>query len=167
MEYPRWQRFFAFLTDLFASYVFQFFGGVIGAFVASILIFGDGVTEAVVQQAAMKGFFWGTLFWGTTYWILNWIFLQGMTGATIGKHIFKLKVVQENDEPVDWISLLGRTVVMFLSVVFFGMGVIPILFSKKSQGLHDKIFKTKVISVKENELRFISDQSNDSKSQAA
>lgn len=145
MENPRWQRFFAFIIDLLGSYVVQFFGGVMGAFLGSLFTLEAEVTEAVVQSNAIQGFFVGTLFWGTAYWLLNWVVLQAMTGATLGKHVFKLKLVRTDGSELEWSTVLGRTLVFSLSLIFFGLGLIPILVTRKSQGLHDFIFKTEVI----------------------
>lgn len=98
---------------------------------------------AVVPQSAMTkllvtGFLpvmYFTLF--QTYWY--W---------TPGKKVMGLELaVRDSDQGPSFTSVLGReTVGRFLNVLTLGIGYLMILFTANHEGLHDKIFRTQVVT---------------------
>ncbi|ANB55781.1 RDD family protein [Anoxybacillus sp. B7M1] len=65
---------------------------------------------------------------------------------TLGKMVFGLKVVNLNDRPLTWLTVLFREVVgKFISKFILFIGFLFVAFSKKKQGLHDQIADTTVI----------------------
>lgn len=65
--------------------------------------------------------------------------------ATLGKRLFKIKVINENGTRLSLINSLGRTLGRLLSGAIMGLGYVMILFTKDKQGLHDKLAKTYVV----------------------
>lgn len=83
------------------------------------------------------------------YYLLTVAYFVLMTyscGATIGKHLMKIKVVDTNGEKLSFISVLIReTVGRYLSVLVMYIGYILAGLDRDKQGLHDKIADTYVI----------------------
>ena len=77
------------------------------------------------------------------------IFESSSKQATPGKMILKLQVISENGGQISLIHALLRFLLKIVSLSIFYMGFIMIGFTKKGQGLHDKIVKTLVINTEE------------------
>lgn len=69
-------------------------------------------------------------------------------GATIGKRLMGLKVVDINFEELSIGRSIAREFSKFLSWIIIGFGFIMIMFSKRRQGLHDHIVGTFVIKAR-------------------
>lgn len=77
----------------------------------------------------------------------NTIFIWGQ-GATIGKKILKLKVVNTNYQSVNFPQALGRELFKdIISPLFLGVGFSWMLIDIKNQTWHDKVAKTLVIKL--------------------
>lgn len=70
------------------------------------------------------------------------------TGATIGKSVLKLKVVDADGNLISWGGAILRYVGYIVSAVALMLGFIWIIFDAKNQGWHDKIAGTFVIDEK-------------------
>jgi uncharacterized RDD family membrane protein YckC len=68
-------------------------------------------------------------------------------GQTIGKMLLNIQVVSEEGEPLGLFRVLCRTVLLPVSFLFLGLGVLWILFEKNRQAWHDKICRTFVVKV--------------------
>ena len=66
-------------------------------------------------------------------------------GATLGKKIMGLKVVDENFEILEVSQSVKRAVSKIISWWIILLGFIVIIFSKRKQGFHDRIARTLVI----------------------
>jgi len=80
--------------------------------------------------------------------ILGLIYYVGLTaqGATLGKKVFGLKVVQEDGTPPGFgRALLRQTVGYWISAAVFYLGFLWIAFDDQKQGWHDKISQTYVV----------------------
>ncbi|MEQ9424423.1 MAG: RDD family protein [Cyclobacteriaceae bacterium] len=73
------------------------------------------------------------------------IFESSHWQATPGKRLLKLKVVGTVNEEMSLAKTTGRFLLKIVSLFIFYIGFIMIGFSKKGQGLHDKIIGTYVI----------------------
>ncbi|MCS7180331.1 MAG: RDD family protein [bacterium] len=78
------------------------------------------------------------------------IFLVGKFGATLGKMIMGIKIVDENGNKISYGTAFIREIlikVVFYFLIFFiaGLGYLWALWDKKKQTWHDKIAKTIVI----------------------
>lgn len=66
-------------------------------------------------------------------------------GRSLGKKLFKLRIVRLDSSRVGWWKSALRTLLYILSGISFGIGFIWIFFDKKRQGWHDKIAETRVV----------------------
>ena len=76
--------------------------------------------------------------WCFMYW---WIGLA-LTGRTIGKGILGLRVLQNDGDPVSGMEAALRTVVLPVSFLLLGLGVIVVLISPHRRTLHDAVART-------------------------
>jgi len=65
--------------------------------------------------------------------------------ATVGKIVMGIKVVNKNNQPLDFSKALLRNLSKILSAIIMGIGYIMIIFDDRKQGLHDKIADTFVV----------------------
>lgn len=83
------------------------------------------------------------------YYLLTLTYFVLMTyysGATVGKHLLKLKVVSSDGEKLTFMSVLIReSVGKYLSTFIVYIGYIMAAFDSRKQGLHDKIADTYVV----------------------
>ena len=74
-------------------------------------------------------------------------FFVGLNGATPGKALLKIKVVDEESfELIGYGRAFVRAVVRTLGEMFFYITFLPAFFSEKKQTLHDKLAKSVVIN---------------------
>lgn len=77
-----------------------------------------------------------------TYFVLTTYYC----GATVGKYLMKIKVVDSEGRELSFMSVLIReTVGRYLSVLIIYVGYIMAGFDSRKQGLHDKIADTCVV----------------------
>ena len=78
---------------------------------------------------------------------LYFVLLTYYTSATIGKHIFRIKVVPINESKrMTFIDILYReTIGRYLSQVILCVGYFMIWFTKDKLTLHDRLCDTKVV----------------------
>lgn len=120
----------------------------------------ENITYSLISNIILLGYF-------ATFAYYN-------NGQTIGKKIMKIKVVSNDDEEVSHISFLGRTLIIhsvltsIISIIFllfikkemyistvgmlsliqsiiFLLSIFLIILRKDKRGVHDFLFKTKVI----------------------
>jgi len=77
-------------------------------------------------------------------------FMIGKYGATIGKMIVKIKVVDQNNQKPSWgTAIMRETVGKFVSgFIPFYIGHLWMLWDEKKQTIHDKIASTYVINTR-------------------
>ena len=71
--------------------------------------------------------------------------------ATIGKSILKLKVCDMYGNRLPFIRALIRNLVRYVNMFIFAIGYLPILFTKKQQGIHDMVARSLVVGEAESE----------------
>lgn len=87
------------------------------------------------------------------YTVVPWL----LKGQTIGKKVFKLKIVKENDEDVDLVTMFYRDGVGSIFIHFASLGltvivsIIVMSLREDKKGLGDILAKTKVIDLYESE----------------
>lgn len=89
-----------------------------------------------------------TTFDGIIFWILPMIYMilmQGMFSRTAGMMVMRTKVADANGKNITWLNAIFRTFAYMLSGLILFLGFLPILFTSKKQGLHDRLTKTFVI----------------------
>ena len=77
--------------------------------------------------------------------MLYYTYFHGTTGQTPGKMLLKLRVIRTTGEEMTLGFGFLRWTAYFVSAVFFGLGLLWIVFDRKKQGWHDKIAGTLVI----------------------
>ena len=82
-------------------------------------------------------------------WILYFPFMESRGGATFGKKILGIKVLNDNNEPVGFLRSLGRNLAKIISGMILMIGFIMAGFTKKKQGLHDIIANCVVVRSRE------------------
>jgi uncharacterized RDD family membrane protein YckC len=76
---------------------------------------------------------WTLVFFAAETWLLT-----GLTGATLGKRLLRLRVVRLDGRPVGLVSALVRTVLLLLVVP-------PLVVDSDLRGLHDRAARTIVL----------------------
>jgi len=85
-----------------------------------------------------------------SYTFIIWIFLCSIMESskiqgTLGKKIIKIKVINLNGDRISIKTSIVRNLLKFISSIFF-FGFILIAFTKKNQGLHDRLTETFVVN---------------------
>lgn len=78
-------------------------------------------------------------------WSVYYVYMLGKYGWTFGKKILGLKVVKEDNTPIDYKTAIYRFFATALSTLTLLLGFFMILFNKKGLALHDKIAGTVVL----------------------
>jgi len=76
------------------------------------------------------------------YDVLFWV---NYGGATPGKKLMGIKVIQTNGKPLTYPVAIIRWFAQYISLVPLGLGYFWVAFDKKKQGWHDKIASTLVV----------------------
>jgi len=75
------------------------------------------------------------------------IILIGAYGATLGKMAMKIKVVTPEGEPISYGRATGRYFGKMLSGITLGIGYLMAFWDDEKRALHDRVCKTRVVSV--------------------
>lgn len=71
--------------------------------------------------------------------------MYASSGATLGKKLLQLQLLNEDDTMPTWDAALMRYAVWIVSVALFGYGFFRILAHPRRQALHDTLIGTKVV----------------------
>src|SRR5512135_1204042 len=96
---------------------------------------GAGLSMANV----LRGFFF------LTFPVFYYVYLHGTYGQTFGKMALKIKVVNEDETPLDYRKAFLRWLGYFLCDLTFYIGYLWAAFDHRKQGLHDKVCRTVVV----------------------
>jgi uncharacterized RDD family membrane protein YckC len=72
-------------------------------------------------------------------------YFTGVTGQTLGKLAFGLRVVTTDGQPPGPLKALGRAVLGVVGIVAAFAGLLPILFDPAKRALHDRLLRTRVV----------------------
>jgi uncharacterized RDD family membrane protein YckC len=92
---------------------------------------------------SMANVFRGLFF--LTFPVFYYVYLHAMYGQTFGKMALKIKVVNEDETPLDYRKAFLRWLGYFLCDLTFYIGYLWAAFDPRKQGLHDKVCKTVVV----------------------
>lgn len=132
-----WRRAAAVFLDLLILYPVTAI-----VFFALFLGFPDFLSVLDDQAAGTRAVFPLVLF--VTGALYETIF-EGDGGATPGKIICNLRVVQSDGDGLSYSGALGRYFAKILSAASFGLGFVIVAFDSEKRGLHDYICSTRVI----------------------
>lgn len=130
-------RALAYIIDLFIVLIIQ---GIISLILLIINIFTNGILyEPLLFKYSASNII---LYLASAVYF---IFTTYSSGATLGKSLMKIKVVNIEDKPLNFIDILYReTIGRYLSSIFC-VGYLMVACSKDNAALHDKLCKTRVI----------------------
>lgn len=75
-----------------------------------------------------------------SFFFYGWFWTHG--GQTLGLRAWKIKVLTLDQKPISWNQALLRFTTAIISLGFFGLGFLWILFDKNRRGWHDHLSKT-------------------------
>jgi uncharacterized RDD family membrane protein YckC len=76
----------------------------------------------------------------------NFVYFYMRRGQSFGKRFIGVRVVRIDGRPLDYQTALLRHIVGYpLSILFFGLGIVWVLWDGRRQGWHDKLAKTVVV----------------------
>ncbi|MGE0128848.1 MAG: RDD family protein [Blastocatellales bacterium] len=76
----------------------------------------------------------------------NYVHFYVQRGQSFGKRFIGIRVVRTDGEPITHQTAVLRHIVGYpLSILFFGMGMLWMLWDGRQQGWHDKLVKTIVV----------------------
>jgi uncharacterized RDD family membrane protein YckC len=151
-------RFLAFLIDSFAIY---FISGPI-VMIAAVPWYRDLMQTVMTTPTGppppgffadmVHGYWTIVLTYVIAFYALDLInqgLLVGWRGQSIGKLAVRIKVVDENGDPVGWGVGIARGFARFMTGVFLFwlVGWLWMLWDEKSQTLHDKMLRTYVVKL--------------------
>lgn len=145
-----WVRFIAFLIDALVLKVilgiiaFVFFGGEIAQDVAYYTANGFRPDHMQIQQMITLGMPLG-LITIAIWWLYYTLMESSKWQATLGKLVFDLKVVDYEGRRISWGRANARYWSKILSTMILYIGFFMIGWTKRKQGLHDKIAETLVV----------------------
>ncbi len=127
-------RFVALLID---SIILGIIGWILG------VLFGVYTTGFTMNpQGAISG--WGIVTF--IIYIAYFTYLEGTRGQTIGKMAMKIRVVREDGSRIDMGTAFVRNILRIIDgLIFYIIGAMLILTSRKKQRLGDRAAKTVVI----------------------
>ena len=81
-------------------------------------------------------------------WIFyNWVYVYAHDRQSLGKYFIGLRVKRVDGEPMSYGVAIRRHLVGYpLSVLLFGLGILPIVRDPRRQGWHDRLAGTQVES---------------------
>src|SRR5215510_4958474 len=76
----------------------------------------------------------------------NYVYFYMRRGQSFGKRFIGVRVVRIDGRPLDYQTAVLRNIVGYmLSFLFFGLGIVWVLWDRRRQGWHDKLAKTVVV----------------------
>jgi len=81
-------------------------------------------------------------------WIFyNWVYVYAHDQQSLGKYFIGLRVKRVDGEPMSYGVAIRRHLVGYpLSILLFGLGILPIVRDPRRQGWHDRLAGTQVES---------------------
>lgn len=144
------RRISAFIVDRTLLSLVTVLGGKMGAAVAVMLLHTQQPSVQVIEAGMREGLILGKAFWAVSFWFLNYGILQGMSGSSVGKWLFRLQVVGERKRSISIPQSLLRTLAYFLSAAPAMLGFLAVLWDRDRRTWHDLICKTKVVDLQRN-----------------
>jgi uncharacterized RDD family membrane protein YckC len=106
------------------------------------------ITSLLAGQHFYETLLFLVSFDGMWFWILPAIYLflfWGFFSRSPGQMIMKVRIATVEGKNIGWLTAALRTFGIILASLPFCLGFLPILFTEKKQGLHDKLTKTIVV----------------------
>jgi len=130
-------RLFAWIVDQLIIFGLSWLTHYIGNFVIESFSFTNPTYEGLMQITIYLVNI--VIFW--VYFIGSWM----VSGQTLGKSLFGLRVVRTDGKRVKFRNAFVRFITTWISALFFFMGYWWVLFDKKRQAWHDHLAGTYVV----------------------
>ncbi len=129
------KRFVALLID---SILLQAVNVLLASVFGTTTVTEGGASFALQGPAALLGILISFVYY---------IGLEGLRGATLGKQVVGIKVVNEDGSPIDWTAAILRNVLRIVDALpcFYIVGIVLINNSEQKQRFGDRIAKTVVV----------------------
>ena len=127
------------LIKLGASLLYELLTIIAIVFVSAavfLALFGDASTG--FKRFGLQLFLWAVL---GAYYIRCWL----KSGQTLAMQAWKIKLVNEHNQPVNWKLSAMRYVLATLSLSLLGLGFLWAIFDKEHLFLHDRLLNTKLV----------------------
>jgi uncharacterized RDD family membrane protein YckC len=105
------------------------------------VVSGSGVV--ITSTGDPGGLFWAGLLLSLMLFAGSRVLMQGLTGRSLGKRLFGLRVVRDNDESRS--PGVGRAAIRFLLELLGWVDLIVVLASKRHRRMGDMAMKTVVV----------------------
>jgi len=138
-----WMRVLAYIVD---GIVLNIAFGIIGAVVGISLIPADPAKIDPIEFMANMGSF--QLVAVVVTWLYFALMESSPRGATVGKMVVGLRVVDEQGNRLSFLRATGRFFAKFISAVILMIGFLMVAFDDRKRGLHDIIAGTLVVKTR-------------------
>ena len=140
-----WERFVAFLIDIFV--LLFFCGGVVQIYTPIIqdLIGQTGVEAQDLNVIVSLGVFAQNLIVVFLYYT---VFVSSDLQGTLGKYVVGLKITDIEGEKITFFRAMVRFFANIFSLGLFFIGCLMVLWTSRKQALHDKVARTLVIKIR-------------------
>ncbi|TMJ22120.1 MAG: RDD family protein [Alphaproteobacteria bacterium] len=138
-----WMRVLAYIVD---GIVLNIAFGIIGAVVGISLIPADPAKIDPVEFMANMGSF--QLVAVVVTWLYFALMESSPRGATVGKMVVGLRVVDEQGNRLSFLRATGRFFAKFISTIILFIGYLMVAFTERKRGLHDIIAGTLVVKTR-------------------
>jgi len=136
-----WLRSVAFLADVGLVVALTVAGGILVGMAVQI-----GGVFSSAPQADLDWLEWmATRLFSAVIDVCYFTLFVGWRGQTPGKMLLGLKIIRISGEEVGYARALLRWFGQGLGLLLFGLGFLMVAFSRRKQGLHDKLAGTYVI----------------------
>ncbi len=136
-----WIRSLAFLVDIALVAALATAGGILVGVAVQI--------GGVFSSASQADLDWldgtATTFFSVVIGLCYFALFVGWRGQTPGKMLLGLRIIRTSGEEVRYARALVRWLGQCLSALLFGFGFLMVAFSRRKQGLHDKLAGTYVV----------------------
>jgi uncharacterized RDD family membrane protein YckC len=137
------RRAWAYIID---TVIYFAVGSAIEFILAMIIAFGFIIAGQGVPLDVQSDF-WVSFFVEVTLIIIYYTLFEWLFGATLGKVILKMRVVQNNGEPCRLVAALVRMLLRYVDGLFFGIVAYTVMKSSNNRRIGDKKAKSVVVRV--------------------
>jgi uncharacterized RDD family membrane protein YckC len=138
-----WIRVVAYIVD---GILLNIAFGIIGAVIGISLIPADPAKIDPVEFMSQMGSF--QLIAVVVTWLYFGLMESSPRGATVGKMVVGLRVVDEQGNRLSFLRATGRFFAKFISALILMIGYLMVAFTERKRGLHDIIAGTLVVKVR-------------------
>jgi uncharacterized RDD family membrane protein YckC len=120
-----------------------------------LLVFLAVFVIASLAAVGLNSATWGIGILILIFFLLNWgyfaLFEAFNNGRTLGKRVAKIRVIHQSGRGINFVEALARNLVRFIDYLpgFYGVGIVAMFLSRRSQRLGDMVAGTLVVRERE------------------